>query len=60
MDVYDRAVPEDLKQMAAIVASFVYNTAAREEKLPRKPLPKPRPAGAGFSGPGGGGPPAGN
>ena len=59
MDVYDRAVPEDLKQMAAIVASFVYNTAAREEKLPRKPLPKPRPAGAGF-GPGGGGPPAGN
>lgn len=40
MDVYDRAVPEDLKQMAAIVAAFVYDTATREEMLPRKPLPK--------------------
>jgi len=26
--------------MAVIVASFVYNTAQREEKLPRKPLKK--------------------
>ena len=32
---------------AVIVASFVYNTANRDEKLPRKPLPKPAaPAGA--------------
>jgi hypothetical protein len=30
-------------QMAAIVASFVYNAANREEMLPRKPLPKPQP-----------------
>jgi len=26
-----------------IVASFVYHTANRDEKLPRKPLPKPQP-----------------
>lgn len=41
MDVYDRIVADDLKQMAAIVASFVYDAATREEMLPRKPLPKP-------------------
>ena len=27
-----------------IVASFAYNTANRDEKLPRKPLPNPTPA----------------
>ncbi len=43
MDVYDRIQKGDLMQAAAIVASFVYNTAMREEKLPRKPLPKPQP-----------------
>jgi carboxypeptidase Q len=31
-------------QMAAIVASFVYHTANRNDLLPRKPLPKPQPA----------------
>jgi hypothetical protein len=41
MDVYDRIVPDDMKQIAAIVASFVYNTATRDEMLPRKRLPKP-------------------
>jgi Zn-dependent M28 family amino/carboxypeptidase len=45
MDTYDHLVPDDLKQASAIVASFVYNTAQRDEKLPRKELPKPRPAG---------------
>jgi hypothetical protein len=44
MDVYDRVQGGDLAQMAAIVASFVYNAANREEMLPRKPLPKPQPA----------------
>ncbi|MBC7851743.1 MAG: M20/M25/M40 family metallo-hydrolase [Chitinophagaceae bacterium] len=39
MDTYDHLIPEDLKQAATIVASFVYNTAQREEKLPRKPAP---------------------
>jgi hypothetical protein len=32
-----------MMQMAAIVASFVYNAANREELLPRKPLPAPQP-----------------
>jgi carboxypeptidase Q len=43
MDVYDRVQRGDMMQMAAIVASFVYNAANREEMLPRKPLPKPQP-----------------
>ena len=43
MDVYDRLQAEDLKQAAVIVASFVYNTAMRDEKLPRKPIEKPLP-----------------
>lgn len=42
MDTYDHLVPEDLKQAATIVAAFVYNTAQRDEKLPRKELPKAR------------------
>ena len=40
MDTYDRIVKADLMQAAVIVASFVYNTAMRDEMLPRKPLPK--------------------
>ena len=43
MDAYDRAQPGDLMQAAAIVASFVYHAANREEKLPRKPLPEVHP-----------------
>ena len=35
---------------AVIVASFVYNAANRDERLPRKPLPKPAaPAGRSTS-----------
>ena len=41
LDTWDHAEPEDLKQAAAIVASFVYNAAMREEKMPRKPLLAP-------------------
>lgn len=37
MDTYDHLYPEDLKQAATIIASFVYHTAQREEKIPRKP-----------------------
>ena len=44
MDAYDRAQPGDLMQAVAVVASFVYHAANREEKLPRKPLPEPLPA----------------
>lgn len=40
MDTYDHLVPEDLKQASTIVASFVYHTAQRDQKLPRKELPK--------------------
>jgi len=39
MDVYDRLVPADLMQNAIIMASFVYHTAMRDEKLPRKSIP---------------------
>ncbi len=42
MDTYDHLVPADLMQASTIIASFVYNTAQREEKIPRKALPKPR------------------
>ena len=36
-DVYDRLQAEDLKQSATIMAAFVYQSAMRDEKLPRKP-----------------------
>ena len=41
MDTYDHLSPEDLKQAAVIVATFVFNTAQWDEKIPRKELPKP-------------------
>jgi carboxypeptidase Q len=53
MDVYDRIQKGDMMQISAIVAAFVYNTAMREEMLPRKPLPKPQPPVTGESGRGG-------
>jgi len=34
---------EDLKQMAVIVASFVYEAAMRDQMLPRKPIEGPLP-----------------
>jgi Zn-dependent M28 family amino/carboxypeptidase len=37
-DVYDRIVEDDLKQAAVIMASFVYNAAMADEKLPRKEI----------------------
>jgi hypothetical protein len=43
MDVYDRLQPEDLKQMAVIVAGFVYDAAQRDQMLPRKPIEKALP-----------------
>jgi hypothetical protein len=36
-DVYDRIHSEDMQQAAVVMAAFVYNTAMRDEKLPRKP-----------------------
>jgi Zn-dependent M28 family amino/carboxypeptidase len=50
MDMYERVQAQDMMRNAVIVASFVYNTANRDEKLPRKPLPKPTaPAGRGTT-----------
>jgi hypothetical protein len=43
MDFVDRVQPADMKQMATVVATLAYLTAQRDEKLPRKPLPPPRP-----------------
>ncbi len=40
-DVFDHLVVEDLMQSAVVMAAFVYQTAMREEMLPRKPLPDP-------------------
>jgi hypothetical protein len=37
-------------QASAVLASFVYNAAVREEKLRRKSLPKPLPAKKGEKG----------
>jgi carboxypeptidase Q len=45
MDVYDRIQQADVEQMAVIEAAFVYNAATRPDKLPRKELPAPQPAG---------------
>jgi carboxypeptidase Q len=47
MDVYERIQPNDMMRNAVIVASFVLNTANRDDELPRKPLPKPQPSGRG-------------
>jgi carboxypeptidase Q len=41
MDTYDHLIEGDLKQIATIVASFVYDAAMRDEKLPRKDMPQP-------------------
>ncbi len=40
MDTFERLELDDLKQMAVVIASFVYNTAQRDEMLPRKELRK--------------------
>jgi hypothetical protein len=39
MDVFDRIQADDMKQAATIMAAFVYQTAMRDEKIPRKPAP---------------------
>ena len=41
MDTWDHAVPEDLMQASAVIATLVYQTATRKEMLPRRELPKP-------------------
>jgi len=41
METYDHAIPGDLMQAAAVIASVVYDAAMRPDMLPRKALPKP-------------------
>lgn len=41
MDTYERLVMDDLRQNAIITASFAYNAAMRDAKLPGKPVLKP-------------------
>ena len=38
-DVYERLQPDDMKFNAAVVASFAWQAAQRDEKLPRPPEP---------------------
>ena len=38
MDNWDHLVAEDLQQAATIIASFVWHTSQRDEKLPRKAI----------------------
>src|ERR1035438_7414083 len=39
MDYVDRVQQDDVVQMAVVVASVAYQTAMRDERLPRKTLP---------------------
>ncbi len=41
MDTYDRLHAFDLEQAAVVEAIFLYNTAQRDEMMPRKPFPHP-------------------
>jgi carboxypeptidase Q len=43
-DVYERVQSDDMKYNAAVVASFVWMTAQRDAKLPRKPVAVLKPA----------------
>jgi carboxypeptidase Q len=35
-DTFDHLIPDDMKQAAVVVATFLYNTAMRDERLPRR------------------------
>ncbi len=41
-DVFDRIQADDMKQASTIMAAFVFQTAMRDQKLPRKPAPGSR------------------
>ena len=47
MDTVDRVQRDDMVQIATVAAMFTYNTAMRDEKLPRKALPAPAGRGRG-------------
>jgi Zn-dependent M28 family amino/carboxypeptidase len=39
-DVYERLQREDLMQASVVLATFVWQAASRDAKLPRKPMPR--------------------
>jgi hypothetical protein len=39
LDTFERLRREDLVQASIVMATFLWQTAQREEKLPRKPFP---------------------
>jgi len=43
IDLYDHLQAGDLMQASAVMATMVYETAIRAERIPRKDLPKPQP-----------------
>ena len=43
MDTYGHAMPEDLMQASAIIATLVYDIANRDQPFPRKALPAAAP-----------------
>ena len=45
MDTVDRVQRDEMVQHATVIAVFAYNAAMRDEKLPRKTLPKPQALG---------------
>jgi len=48
-DLYERIQADDMMRNAVIVATFAYNAATRDDRLPRKPLPTPQPTGRGAT-----------
>jgi len=42
MDTFDRVQRDDMVQQATVIATFAYNAAMRDERLPRKALPGPQ------------------
>jgi hypothetical protein len=43
-DFADYLIEDDLKQQAVVMASLLYHTAMRDERMPRTPLPPPKSA----------------
>jgi len=43
-DVYERLRRDDLMQASVVLATFVWQAAMRDAKIPRKPMPKEQPA----------------
>ena len=42
-DVYERLQRDDLMQASVVLATFVWQAAMRDAKIPRKPMPKEEP-----------------